>query len=26
RVMLQHLAHEDVEMVSVLGEVAARLG
>jgi alkanesulfonate monooxygenase SsuD/methylene tetrahydromethanopterin reductase-like flavin-dependent oxidoreductase (luciferase family) len=23
RVMLQHLAHEDVEMVSVLGEVAA---
>jgi F420-dependent oxidoreductase-like protein len=26
RVMLQHLVHEDVEMVSVLGEVAARLG
>jgi alkanesulfonate monooxygenase SsuD/methylene tetrahydromethanopterin reductase-like flavin-dependent oxidoreductase (luciferase family) len=25
RVMLQHLAHEDVEMVTVLGEVAARL-
>jgi alkanesulfonate monooxygenase SsuD/methylene tetrahydromethanopterin reductase-like flavin-dependent oxidoreductase (luciferase family) len=26
RVMLQHLAHEDVAMVKVLGEVAARLG
>ncbi len=26
RVMLQHLAHEDVAMVNVLGEVAARLG
>lgn len=26
RVMLQHLVHEDVEMVSVLGEVASRLG
>jgi alkanesulfonate monooxygenase SsuD/methylene tetrahydromethanopterin reductase-like flavin-dependent oxidoreductase (luciferase family) len=26
RVMLQHLVHEDVEMVNVLGEVAARLG
>jgi len=26
RFMLQHLAHEDVEMVTVLGEVAARLG
>jgi alkanesulfonate monooxygenase SsuD/methylene tetrahydromethanopterin reductase-like flavin-dependent oxidoreductase (luciferase family) len=26
RVLLQHLVHEDVEMVSVLGEVAARLG
>jgi alkanesulfonate monooxygenase SsuD/methylene tetrahydromethanopterin reductase-like flavin-dependent oxidoreductase (luciferase family) len=25
RVMLQHLVHEDVEMVSVLGEVASRL-
>jgi alkanesulfonate monooxygenase SsuD/methylene tetrahydromethanopterin reductase-like flavin-dependent oxidoreductase (luciferase family) len=25
RVMLQHLVHEDVEMVTVLGEVAARL-
>jgi len=25
RVMLQHLAHEDAEMVTVLGEVAARL-
>ena len=25
RVMLQHLVHEDVEMVHVLGEVAARL-
>ena len=25
RVMLQHLVHEDVEMVAVLGEVAARL-
>jgi alkanesulfonate monooxygenase SsuD/methylene tetrahydromethanopterin reductase-like flavin-dependent oxidoreductase (luciferase family) len=25
RVMLQHLAHEDVEMVAVLGEVAAQL-
>lgn len=25
RVMLQHLAHEDVEMVTVLGEVSARL-
>jgi len=25
RVMLQHLAHEDTEMVTVLGEVAARL-
>ena len=25
RVMLQHLAHEDAEMVIVLGEVAARL-
>jgi hypothetical protein len=23
--MLQHFAHEDVEMVAVLGEVAARL-
>ncbi len=26
RVMLQHLAHEDVAMVNVLGDVAARLG
>jgi alkanesulfonate monooxygenase SsuD/methylene tetrahydromethanopterin reductase-like flavin-dependent oxidoreductase (luciferase family) len=26
RVMLQHVVHEDVEMVSVLGEVASRLG
>jgi len=26
RVMLQHLVHEDVEMVSVLGDVASRLG
>ena len=26
RAMLQHLVHEDVEMVTVLGEVAARLG
>jgi alkanesulfonate monooxygenase SsuD/methylene tetrahydromethanopterin reductase-like flavin-dependent oxidoreductase (luciferase family) len=26
RVMLQHIAHEDVEMVKVLGEVAAQLG
>jgi alkanesulfonate monooxygenase SsuD/methylene tetrahydromethanopterin reductase-like flavin-dependent oxidoreductase (luciferase family) len=26
RAMLQHLAHDDVEMVAVLGEVAARLG
>ena len=26
RFMLQHLVHEDVEMVTVLGEVAARLG
>jgi alkanesulfonate monooxygenase SsuD/methylene tetrahydromethanopterin reductase-like flavin-dependent oxidoreductase (luciferase family) len=26
RVMLQHLVHEDVEMVTVLGEVASRLG
>jgi alkanesulfonate monooxygenase SsuD/methylene tetrahydromethanopterin reductase-like flavin-dependent oxidoreductase (luciferase family) len=26
RVMLMHLVHEDVEMVSVLGEVASRLG
>ena len=26
RAMLQHLAHEDVEMVAVLGEVAAQLG
>jgi alkanesulfonate monooxygenase SsuD/methylene tetrahydromethanopterin reductase-like flavin-dependent oxidoreductase (luciferase family) len=26
RVMLQHFVHEDVEMVSVLGEVASRLG
>ena len=25
RAMLQHIAHEDVEMVTVLGEVAARL-
>jgi hypothetical protein len=25
RVMLQHLHHEDVERVAVLGEVAARL-
>jgi alkanesulfonate monooxygenase SsuD/methylene tetrahydromethanopterin reductase-like flavin-dependent oxidoreductase (luciferase family) len=25
RVMLQHLAHEDVDMVSLLGDVAARL-
>jgi alkanesulfonate monooxygenase SsuD/methylene tetrahydromethanopterin reductase-like flavin-dependent oxidoreductase (luciferase family) len=25
RTMLQHIAHEDVEMVTVLGEVAARL-
>jgi alkanesulfonate monooxygenase SsuD/methylene tetrahydromethanopterin reductase-like flavin-dependent oxidoreductase (luciferase family) len=25
RVMLQHMAHEDAEMVTVLGEVAARL-
>jgi alkanesulfonate monooxygenase SsuD/methylene tetrahydromethanopterin reductase-like flavin-dependent oxidoreductase (luciferase family) len=25
RVMLQHLAHRDVDMVAVLGEVAARL-
>jgi len=26
RAMLQHLVHEDVEMVAVLGEVAAQLG
>ncbi len=26
RAMLQHLVHEDVEMVAVLGELAARLG
>jgi alkanesulfonate monooxygenase SsuD/methylene tetrahydromethanopterin reductase-like flavin-dependent oxidoreductase (luciferase family) len=26
RAMLQHLVHEDVEMVSVLGDVAAQLG
>ena len=26
RVMLQHLVHEDVEMVSVLGDVASQLG
>jgi alkanesulfonate monooxygenase SsuD/methylene tetrahydromethanopterin reductase-like flavin-dependent oxidoreductase (luciferase family) len=26
RAMLQHLVHEDVEMVAVLGEVATRLG
>jgi alkanesulfonate monooxygenase SsuD/methylene tetrahydromethanopterin reductase-like flavin-dependent oxidoreductase (luciferase family) len=26
RAMLQHIVHEDVEMVAVLGEVAARLG
>jgi len=26
RVMLQHLMHDDVEMVAVLGEVATRLG
>jgi alkanesulfonate monooxygenase SsuD/methylene tetrahydromethanopterin reductase-like flavin-dependent oxidoreductase (luciferase family) len=26
RVMLQHIVHEDVEMVSVLGDVASRLG
>ena len=26
RAMLQHLSHEDVDMVTVLGEVAARLG
>ena len=26
RVMLQHLVHEDVEMVSLLGEVASHLG
>jgi hypothetical protein len=26
RVMLQNLVHEDVEMVSLLGEVASRLG
>ena len=26
RVMLQHLVHEDVEMVAVLGELAAQLG
>ena len=25
RVMLQHMTHEDVEMVAVLGEVAAQL-
>ena len=25
RAMLQHLVHEDVEMVTVLGEVAAQL-
>ena len=25
RVMLQHMAHEDVDMVAVLGEVAAQL-
>jgi alkanesulfonate monooxygenase SsuD/methylene tetrahydromethanopterin reductase-like flavin-dependent oxidoreductase (luciferase family) len=25
RAMLQHLAHEDVEMVTVLGEIAAQL-
>jgi hypothetical protein len=24
--MLQHLMHDDVEMVNVLGDVAARLG
>jgi alkanesulfonate monooxygenase SsuD/methylene tetrahydromethanopterin reductase-like flavin-dependent oxidoreductase (luciferase family) len=26
RAMLQHIVHEDVEMVGILGEVAARLG
>jgi alkanesulfonate monooxygenase SsuD/methylene tetrahydromethanopterin reductase-like flavin-dependent oxidoreductase (luciferase family) len=26
RVMLQHIAHEDVDMVAVLGRVAAQLG
>jgi len=26
RVMLQHLVHEDVAMVTALGEVAAQLG
>jgi alkanesulfonate monooxygenase SsuD/methylene tetrahydromethanopterin reductase-like flavin-dependent oxidoreductase (luciferase family) len=26
RAMLQHLVHEDVEMVEVLGELAAELG
>ena len=26
RAMLQHLVHEDVEMVAVLGELAAQLG
>jgi alkanesulfonate monooxygenase SsuD/methylene tetrahydromethanopterin reductase-like flavin-dependent oxidoreductase (luciferase family) len=26
RAMLQHLSHDDVEMVAVLGEVATRLG
>jgi alkanesulfonate monooxygenase SsuD/methylene tetrahydromethanopterin reductase-like flavin-dependent oxidoreductase (luciferase family) len=26
RAMLQHLVHEDVEMVAVLGEIAAALG
>jgi hypothetical protein len=24
--MLQHLAHDDVDMIAVLGEVAAHLG
>jgi hypothetical protein len=26
RAMLQHLAHDDVDMIAVLGEVAAHLG
>ena len=26
RIMLQHLVHEDVEMVAVLGELAAAVG
>jgi hypothetical protein len=26
RVMLQHLAHDDLDMIAVLGEVAATMG